>query len=148
MTTCNKLTDWQSYDKAYKNLKDQAKAAIERDTPSFSQVQMRLEKGAGHTIDRKLFPQLAAFAEEQAKVQAEAEEKNKDPGSLLASLALPDASQQTTEADAMDREHGAIAVQLEPLQGMQQRHNIEDEQPLLQDRMADLSEFVRERGGR
>lgn len=146
MTTRNKLSDWQSYDKAYKNLKDKAKEAIERDTPSFSSVQLRLEKGSSHLIDRKLFPQLENFA--KLENIPEIDTKPPDPGSLLASLVLPDAVQQTDEATALEREQGAIAVQLEPLHGLQQRHNIEDEQPLLTDRMADLSDFVRERGGR
>ncbi|MEZ0373856.1 MAG: hypothetical protein ACAI44_32495 [Candidatus Sericytochromatia bacterium] len=142
MTTRNRLTDWQSYDKAYENLKEQAKAAIERDKPSFSQVQLRLEKGAGHLLDRALFPQLEALVQDEVA----AEPSTSD--SLLASLALPDVVQQASEATDQDLTHGAISVQLEPLQGIRQRHNIEDDQALLPDMMADLSDFVRERGGR
>ena len=142
LSTRNKLTDWQSYDKTYEKLKAKAKEAIERDTPSFSQVQLRLEKGAGHMLDRSLFPQLEAFA------NTEKAPENLDPGSLLASLSLPDAVLKTDEANEQDRTHGAIAVQLEPLHGVRPRHNIEEDQPLLQDMMADLSDFVKERGGR
>lgn len=143
MTARNKITDWSSYDKAYENLKEKAKEAIERDKPAFSQVQLRLEKGAGHLLDRSLFPQLENFVKEDHLPPEPA-----DAGSLLASLALPDAVMQADNHDVDDRTHGAIAVQLEPLQGMRHRHNIEDDQALLPDMMSDLSDFVRERGGR
>lgn len=139
MTTRNKLTDWQSYDKAYDKLKQQAKAAIERDKPSFAQVQLRLEKGAGHSLDRELFPQIEEL------VKKDPEPVTTD--SLLASLKLPDAVQETVAGDDADGLN-AVAVQLEPLQGIRQRHNIEDDQATLEYRMADLSDFVRERGGR
>ncbi len=142
MTARNKVTDWQSYDKVYSKLKEQAKAAIERDTPAFSQVQARLEKGAGSKLDRALFPQLEALA------QAVPKPEPTDPDSLLASLKIPDAVLETNEANLDDRTHGAISVQLEPLQGVRARHNIEDDRVLLPDMMSDLSDFVRERGGR
>lgn len=142
LTTRNKLTDWQSYDKAYANLKEKAKVAIERDKPSFAQVQMRLEKGAGHLLDRELFPQL----ENLVKAEPSAEPQDKD--SLLASLKMPSAVLETAEGDEFEAVQNAVSVQLEPLQGIRQRHNIEDDQPTLEDRMADLSDFVRERGGR
>ncbi|MGV3524950.1 MAG: hypothetical protein ACO1RX_12040 [Candidatus Sericytochromatia bacterium] len=137
LSTRNKISDWQVYDKTYEKLKTHAKEAIERDTPSFSQVQLRLEKGGSHTLDRSLFPQVEAFAQQ---------EPDPDPLSKLAGLALPDAVQQTAEGSEEDV-IGAVGVRLEPLQGMRARHNIEEELTL-QDRMADLSDFVKERGGR
>lgn len=142
MTARNKVTDWTSYDKTYDKLKEQAKAAIERDKPAFSQVQARLEKGAGNMLDRELFPQLEILANAMPPTEPT------DPDSLLASLKIPDAVLLTNEHSVDERTHGAIAVQLEPLQGIRSRHNIEDDQALLPDMMSDLSDFVRERGAR
>lgn len=159
VTARNKMTDWHTYDKAYAKLKEQAKAAIERDKPSFSEVQIRLEKGAGHSIDRQLFPQLQDLAGGK-KEEAELPPDFVPPAPVepaapltreekLASIALPDAEQETEEANEMDKELGAMPVQLTPLQrGLRQRHNIEDDQPMLQDSLSDLSDFVKHKGGR
>jgi len=141
LTTRNRLTDWQSYDKTYAKLKDQAKVIIERDTPSFSPVQLRLETGSGHLLDRSLFPQVETFVKQEPPPEAPF-------ANPLEAIQLPDAVQKTDEATADDRQHGATAVLLEPLQGLHQRHNIESDQLTLEDQMADLSDFVRERGGR
>lgn len=148
LTTRNRLTDWQSYDKAYEKLKEQAKIAIERDTKSFEEVQLRLEKGAGHTLDRSLFPQIENFAHEKPQSEPKSEPQSEPEPEGLEGLKIPEAVQKTDQASLEELSDGAMPVQLEPLQGYQLRHNIEEEQPNLQDYMADLSDFLKERGGR
>lgn len=138
LTTRNRLSDWSAYDKQYEKLKEQAQAAIERDKPSFESVQLRLETGAGHLIENSLFEQVEDF------VKKEPSPKPRNP---LEAIELPAAVQKTDEATAAEKEHGATAVMLEPLQGRYRRHNIEEELTL-EDQMADLSDFVKERGGR
>jgi hypothetical protein len=67
----------------------------------------------------------------------------------LSLLNLPDAVQDNIIVNPDDLKSDAVPVHLEPLQVKHlQRHNIGDEQPTLEDRMEDLSEFLKERGGR
>lgn len=146
LTTRNRLTDWHSYDKVYAKLKEEAKKAIERDRKSFEAVQLRLEKGAGHTLDRSLFPQIEKFTEQTLPKTPKPVPENEEQG--LAGLKIPDAVQYTEAASYDEIMNGAMPVQLEPLKGLHVRHNIEEDQPTLQDHMADLSDFLKQRGGR
>jgi hypothetical protein len=143
LTTRNKLTDWQSYDETYQHLKEQALVAIERDTPAFGDVQQRLEKGASHLLEKSLFPQV------QSMVPGATEPGKDNALKRLSLLNLPEAVQETIETNPDEINPDALPVRLEPLQNKHlQRHNIEDDQPTLEDRMSDLSEFLKERGGR
>ncbi len=142
-TTRNKLSDWQSYDKAYAKLKEQAIAAIERDKPSFEEVKLRLEKGDGHSLDRELFPQMKDYVEQALPPQAQKQEPE-----TLDNLSIPDAMLETDQASLDEMTPEAVPVLLEPLQGGRQRHNIETEELTLPDRMSDLSDFVKQKGGR
>ncbi len=143
LTTRNKLTDWQSYDETYQHLKEQALVAIERDTPAFGDVQQRLEKGASHLLDNKLFPQV------QSLVPGAPPPGPDNALRRLSLLNIPEAVQDNIIVNPDDLKSDAVPVHLEPLQVKHlQRHNVGDDQPTLEDRMEDLSEFLKERGGR
>lgn len=140
LSTRNQMTDWQSYDKAYEKLKEHAKVVIERDQPAFEEVHQRLEKEVGHLLERPLFAEVQQAALPPKKPASKPK--------TLADLSVPEASQKTHEADEQEKSLGAVAVQLEPLRGGQARRNIEEEPLTLEDRMGDLSEFVKEKGGK
>jgi hypothetical protein len=139
LTTRNQLTDWQSYDKTYEKLKEHAKVVIERDQPAFEEVSQRLQKEAGHLLERPLFAEVHKAAQPSPKPAPKPK--------TLADLHLPEAILSTDEADEQEKALGAVSVQLEPLRGGRARPNIEEELTL-EDRMGDLSEFVKEKGGK
>lgn len=139
LSTRNQLTDWQSYDKAYEKLKEHAKVVIERDQPAFEEVSQRLQKEVGHLLERPLFAEVQQAAQSTPKPAPKPQ--------TLADLHLPEAMLNTHEADEQEKELGAVSVQLEPLRGGRARPNIEEELTL-EDRMGDLSEFVKEKGGK
>lgn len=139
LTTCNRLTDWQSYDEAYKQLKAQARVAIERDTPAFAAVQQRLEEKAPHLLVNSPF----------AVVPPALETPPETPSQRLARLNMPAPVLETEQASAEEQKSDAIPVHLEPLQNVHfQRHNIEEDDMTLEHRMSELSEFLKERGSR
>jgi len=143
LTTRNKLTDWQAYDESYQHLKEKALVAIERDTPAFAEVQSRLEKGAGHLLNGTLFPQVKTLLPPEPKPETD------NPLKRLAGLSLPNAVLETKTLSQEELTPDAVPVHLEPLQNKHlQRHNIGDDELTLEHRMEDLSEFLKERGGR
>lgn len=138
-TTRNRLTDWQSYDASYQQLKEQALVAIERDTPAFEAVQQRLEEKAPHLLTRSPFP----------VPPPEPKPAPENPLQRLARLNMPAPVLETKQASKEEQKPDAVPVHLEPLQNIQfQRHNIGDDEMTLEHRMSDLSEFLKERGGR
>lgn len=141
LTTKNKLTDWQPYDESYQRLKEKAMVVIDRDEIGFQPVQFRLAKGAGLQLDMPLFPQ----AEQIAKGLS----LDMQPLYALNNLDIPDAVLDTGSAPELFEGLDAIPVQLEPLQSrLPQRHNIGEEELTMEAIMSDLSDFVREKGGR
>ncbi len=140
MTTKNKVTDWQPYDDSYQRLKEQAMVVIERDQIGFEPIQLRLDKGISHQIEEDLFPQIQQLAMHLGDMGTFRELDQLD-------LPPPVVSAQVPEAE--DKDENGMPVHLQPLQYRpQQRHNIGDEAPTLSDMMDDLSDFVREKGGR
>lgn len=141
LTTKNKLTDWQPYDDSYQRLKEKAMVVIDRDEIGFKPIQYRLEKGTGLQLEMPLFPQ----AEQIAKGLS----VDMQPLYELNNLDIPDAVLKTSELPMAPETLDAMPVQLEPLQSrMHQRHNIGEIEPTVEAIMSDLSDFVREKGGR